>query len=102
MKKQFGRLAVLLIWGTGFGLAVVGYNLWVYNCEGCPADAFFVPGVPELGFLGLTVAAALILAFLKRRRKNTLSRRRCDCDTLLDPGWGYCPLCGSARPAPKH
>ncbi|HKK00919.1 MAG TPA: hypothetical protein VJ955_02020 [Desulfuromonadales bacterium] len=97
MKRNLGRLAVLVAWGTAIGLTVLDYNLWFYSCQGCSSIALSETDIPEYGFLGLTVVAALILVFLKWRRKVALDRRRCDCDALLDPNWGYCPVCGSFR-----
>lgn len=97
MRRQFGQLAVLAIWGAGLGLAVLSYNLWAGTCGGC-ADRTAIPlRLLDYGFLGLIGAALLFLILLKWRRKAALAHCRCACGTILAQDWNYCPACGTSR-----
>jgi hypothetical protein len=86
-----GSVTALLV---GSSAAIFAYNLWSYCCGRCTARAFLTIGVPGGILMGLTVAAALLLVFLKARRRTDLARLQCSCGIRLGNTWSFCPQCG--------
>jgi hypothetical protein len=99
MNRNFwtSSISALLI---GFTIAAIfAYNLWSYCCGRCTARAFLTIGIHAGLLIGLTGGAALILFFLRSRRRSALARSHCLCGSRLSSVWSFCPACGrSSQP----
>lgn len=90
-----GMYAWAWFWLAGGGLAVAAYNSWALCCGQCSwNDLLQIPWWGGL-LLGVNLAAASVLVFLRLRQRQIHSDSNCPgCRASAGRDWVFCPLCG--------
>jgi len=97
MRRRILAGSAVLLLGAAV-MSVFCYNTWSLCCGRCTATTFLTLGPFGRGLLVLNLLAALLLLFLKRRRRGL--PRRCRCGVAAATAWTFCPDCGRALTPP--